>query len=57
MEGIIVSNHGGRQLDGAVGSLNALEEIGADLFIRESGLTILFDSGVRTGSDILKRLH
>jgi len=36
--------------------LNALEEIGADLFIRESGLTILFDSGVRTGSDILKAL-
>lgn len=56
IDGIIVSNHGGRQLDGAVASLDALAEIGADHDVRKSGLTILFDSGIRTGSDVLKAL-
>jgi isopentenyl diphosphate isomerase/L-lactate dehydrogenase-like FMN-dependent dehydrogenase len=54
MDGIIVSNHGGRQLDGAIASLDALAEIGADEKVKESGLTVLFDSGIRTGSDVLK---
>jgi lactate 2-monooxygenase len=56
MDGIIVSNHGGRQLDGAISSLDALAEIGADERIKSSNLTILFDSGIRTGSDVLKAL-
>ncbi|OCL10561.1 L-lactate dehydrogenase [Glonium stellatum] len=56
MDGIIVSNHGGRQLDGAIASLDALAEIGADERVRSSGLTVLFDSGIRTGSDVLKAL-
>lgn len=56
MDGIIVSNHGGRQVDGAIASLDALAEIGADAKVKESGLTILFDSGIRTGSDVLKAL-
>ncbi|KAL5118223.1 hypothetical protein ACEQ8H_003895 [Pleosporales sp. CAS-2024a] len=56
MDGIIVSNHGGRQLDGAVASIDALAEIGADERIKSSHLTLLFDSGVRTGSDVLKAL-
>jgi isopentenyl diphosphate isomerase/L-lactate dehydrogenase-like FMN-dependent dehydrogenase len=56
MEGIIVSNHGGRQLDGAIASLDALAEIGADAKVKESGLTVLFDSGIRTGSDVLKAI-
>lgn len=56
MDGIIVSNHGGRQLDGAIASLDALAEIGADEKVKESGLTLLFDSGIRTGSDVLKAL-
>jgi lactate 2-monooxygenase len=56
MDGIIVSNHGGRQLDGAIASLDALAEIGADQRVRNSGLTLLFDSGIRTGSDVLKAL-
>jgi lactate 2-monooxygenase len=56
MDGIIVSNHGGRQLDGAIASLDALAEIGADQRVRHSGLTLLFDSGIRTGSDVLKAL-
>ncbi|OJJ66272.1 hypothetical protein ASPBRDRAFT_189074 [Aspergillus brasiliensis CBS 101740] len=52
-DGIIVSNHGGRQLDGAVGSLEMLPSI-----VEAAGdsLTVLFDSGVRTGADILKAL-
>lgn len=56
--GIIVSNHGGRQVDGAIPSLYALETIMMSTKIKEaqqSGtLTILFDSGIRTGSDIFK---
>lgn len=56
MDGIIVSNHGGRQLDGAIASIDALAEIGADQKVKESGLTLLFDSGIRTGSDVLKAL-
>ena len=55
-EGIIVSNHGGRQLDGAIASLDALAEIAADKRVQDSNLTLLFDSGIRTGSDILKAL-
>jgi lactate 2-monooxygenase len=56
MDGIIVSNHGGRQLDGATSSLDALAEIGADDKVKNSNLTLLFDSGIRTGSDVLKAL-
>jgi len=56
MDGIIVSNHGGRQLDGAIASLDALAEIGADEKVKQSNLTVLFDSGIRTGSDVLKAL-
>ncbi|KAH8812915.1 FMN-dependent dehydrogenase [Xylogone sp. PMI_703] len=53
MQGIVVSNHGGRQVDGAIGSLNVLPEI-----VEAVGdkMTVLFDSGVRTGADILKAL-
>lgn len=56
MDGIIVSNHGGRQLNGAVASLDALEEIGADSKVKDSNLTVLFDSGIRTGADVLKAI-
>ncbi|KAL3459750.1 FMN-dependent dehydrogenase [Aspergillus heterothallicus] len=52
-DGIVVSNHGGRQLDGAVGSLDVLPEI-ADAV--GSKMAVLFDSGIRTGSDIIKAL-
>lgn len=56
MDGIIVSNHGGRQLNGAIASLDALAEIGADQKVKDSNLTVLFDSGIRTGSDVLKAI-
>ncbi|KAF3161077.1 hypothetical protein EYR41_001093 [Orbilia oligospora] len=56
IDGIIVSNHGGRQVDGAIASLDALERIASDETVKNSHLTILFDSGIRTGSDVLKAM-
>jgi len=56
LDGIIISNHGGRQVDGAMASLDALAEISADKKVQESGIALLFDSGVRTGSDVLKAI-
>ncbi len=53
IDGIVVSNHGGRQVDGAIGSLDALPAI-AEAAGEE--LTILFDSGIRGGADALKAL-
>ncbi|EED15370.1 FMN dependent dehydrogenase, putative [Talaromyces stipitatus ATCC 10500] len=52
-DGIVVSNHGGRQLDGAIGSLEVLPEI-VDAVGKD--MTVLFDSGIRTGSDIVKAI-
>jgi len=51
MDGVIVSNHGGRQVDGATAALDALPPIVAAAGKR---LTILFDSGIRRGSDLFK---
>ncbi|TCO45832.1 lactate 2-monooxygenase [Actinocrispum wychmicini] len=53
MDGIVVSNHGGRQVDGAIAALDALPGIAAAVGDR---LDVLFDSGVRTGADVLKAL-
>jgi lactate 2-monooxygenase len=53
MDGVVVSNHGGRQVDGAVAALDALPGI-ADSVGEQ--LTVLFDSGVRTGADAAKAL-
>ncbi|RJL34518.1 lactate 2-monooxygenase [Bailinhaonella thermotolerans] len=53
MDGVVVSNHGGRQVDGAIASLDALEPVAEAVGDR---LTVLFDSGVRTGADVLKAL-
>jgi isopentenyl diphosphate isomerase/L-lactate dehydrogenase-like FMN-dependent dehydrogenase len=49
MDGIVVSNHGGRQVDRAVGSLSALPGVVAAV---EGRAAVLFDSGVRTGADV-----
>ena len=51
-DGIIVSNHGGRQFDGAMAPLHALPEIAAD----KRGLAVMIDSGIRRGTDVLKAL-
>ncbi|KAI0783439.1 oxidoreductase [Abortiporus biennis] len=60
MDGIIVSNHGGRQIDGALPSLLALQKICSSSKVKQaqsSGkLTILYDSGLRTGSDAFKAI-
>lgn len=53
MQGIVVSNHGGRQQDGGVGSLDMLPEI---VDAVGSELEVLFDSGVRCGADVAKAL-
>jgi isopentenyl diphosphate isomerase/L-lactate dehydrogenase-like FMN-dependent dehydrogenase len=51
--GMVVSNHGGRQLDGAAASLRALPEVVAAVNGRAE---VLMDGGVRRGSDIAKAL-
>ncbi len=52
VDGLIVSNHGGRQLDGAISPLSVLPEI-----IRAVGdLPVMVDSGFRRGTDVLKAL-
>ena len=53
MNGLVVSNHGGRQVDGAIAALDALPGI-ADAVGEQ--LTVMFDSGVRTGADAAKAL-
>tara|TARA_R110002020_G_scaffold300462_3_gene516088 strand:- start:300 stop:1559 length:1260 start_codon:yes stop_codon:yes gene_type:complete len=51
-DGIIVSNHGGRQLDGAISPMAALPGV-----LQEAGeMTVMLDSGVRRGTDVLKAL-
>jgi len=52
VDGVMVSNHGGRQLDGAVSSLRTLAEIAADA----NGMTVMLDGGIRRGTDVLKAL-
>lgn len=53
VDGVIVSNHGGRQVDGTIGALDALPAIADAVGDR---LTVLMDSGVRTGADVFKAL-
>ncbi|MGI4944525.1 MAG: alpha-hydroxy acid oxidase [Janthinobacterium lividum] len=52
VEGVILSTHGGRQLDYDVPPLEVLPEIAAE----KGGMTIIIDSGIRRGTDVLKAL-
>ncbi|WP_255807704.1 alpha-hydroxy-acid oxidizing protein [Deinococcus sp. KNUC1210] len=52
MDALIVSNHGGRQIDGSVGALDALPAVVA----AAGGLPVLFDSGIRSGADVFRAL-
>ncbi len=52
-DGIVVSNHGGRQVDGAVGALDALPGVVEAVAGR---VPVLFDSGARSGADVAKAL-
>ncbi|MEU4128562.1 lactate 2-monooxygenase [Streptomyces wuyuanensis] len=53
MDGVVVSNHGGRQVAGSVAAADALPRV-----VEAAGdrLTVLFDSGIRTGDDVFKAL-
>ncbi|TVV70213.1 alpha-hydroxy-acid oxidizing protein [Sphingomonas solaris] len=53
VDGIIVSNHGGRQIDGAVPAVTALDEIAP---VVAGQVPVLFDSGIRGGTDIFRAL-
>ncbi|HSJ65209.1 MAG TPA: lactate 2-monooxygenase [Gemmatimonadaceae bacterium] len=53
MDGVIVSNHGGRQVDGAIAALDALPGV---VDVIGSRVPVLFDSGIRGGADMLKAL-
>jgi L-lactate dehydrogenase (cytochrome) len=52
-DAIVVSNHGGRQLDGAPSSISALPDIARAV---GSDTEVLFDGGIRTGADIMRAL-
>ena len=53
VDGVIVSNHGGRQVDGAIAALDALPGVVA---VVRGRIPVLFDSGIRRGSDAFKAL-
>ena len=53
MDGVIVSNHGGRQVDGAIGALDALPGVVEAV---DGRVPVLFDSGIRGGADVFKAL-
>jgi lactate 2-monooxygenase len=53
MDGIVVSNHGGRQVDGAIATLDALPGV---LEAVDGRVPVLLDSGIRGGSDAFKAL-
>jgi isopentenyl diphosphate isomerase/L-lactate dehydrogenase-like FMN-dependent dehydrogenase len=53
LDGLIVSNHGGRQVDGAIASLDALVDVAEAV---DGRIKLLLDSGVRGGADVFKAL-
>jgi len=53
VDALIVSNHGGRQVDGAIGALDALPGVVREVNGR---VPVLFDSGIRHGADVFKAL-
>lgn len=53
VSGLIVSNHGGRQLDGEIGTLDALPSI---VGAADEKIPVLIDSGVRHGADVIKAI-
>jgi len=52
VDGVMLSNHGGRQLDYTVSALRPLPEIAAEA----GGMTVMLDGGVRRGTDVIKAL-
>src|SRR5258707_4315574 len=52
VDGVMISNHGGRQLDYTVSGLRTLPEIAA----QANGMTVMLDGGIRRGTDVIKAL-
>jgi lactate 2-monooxygenase len=52
-DGVVVSNHGGRQIDGAIASLDALPAVAHAI---DGRIPVLFDSGIRSGTDVFKAI-
>lgn len=55
-DGIVVSNHGGRGLDGALSALESLEPICEVVRMMHADIPIFLDGGVRRGTDVIKAL-
>ena len=55
-DALVVSNHGGRQLDGAPSSIAALSDIVQAVRAENSQIEIWLDSGIRSGQDVLKAI-
>jgi L-lactate dehydrogenase (cytochrome)/(S)-mandelate dehydrogenase len=53
IDGVVVSNHGGRQLDGALSSVRALPAVAR---AAQGRMAVLIDGGIRRGSDVFKAL-
>lgn len=53
LDGLVVSNHGGRQVDGSIGAFDALPGVVRAV---NGQVPVLFDSGIRTGADVFKAL-
>jgi lactate 2-monooxygenase len=53
VDGLIVSNHGGRQVDGSIAAIEALPDV---VDAVPDDFPVLFDSGIRTGADVVKAL-
>ena len=53
IQGIIISNHGGRQLDGTISSIMALKNV---INEARTNVEVFFDGGIRSGKDIVKAL-
>ena len=51
-DGVLVSNHGGRQLDGTIAPLRMLPAVAAEA----GDMAVMMDSGIRRGTDVLKAL-
>ncbi|MGP5104200.1 alpha-hydroxy acid oxidase [Psychrobacter celer] len=55
-DALVVSNHGGRQLDGALSSISGLSDIVQAVHAENSDIEVWLDSGIRSGQDVLKAI-